>query len=221
MNKTIPVLTIDGPVASGKGTVASRVAAALSFHYLDSGLLYRCCGLLALQQHLDLKDADACARAAQSMDLSFADDKVLLQGADVSSEVRSEAIGMAASRVAVHPSVRAAILDLELAFRRSPGLVADGRDMGAVVFPDAALKVFLTATVASRANRRYKQLIQKGISANLSSLAADLAERDRRDRSRAAAPLAPAPGARILDSSNLTIEETVEKVLSWWRDAVN
>lgn len=221
MTTTIPVLTIDGPVASGKGTVASRVANALGFHYLDSGVLYRACGLLCVKNHVNLDDAQSCAATARSMRLAFPSGKVLLNGCDVSDAVRSEEVGMAASRVAVHPAVREAILALELAFRRAPGLVADGRDMGAVVFPDARVKVFLTASVASRAQRRYKQLIQKGISANLTSLAADLAERDRRDRSRAAAPLAPAPGARILDSSDLTVEETVEKVLSWWQEAVN
>lgn len=219
VNSSVPVLTIDGPVASGKGTVASRVAVALGFHYLDSGVLFRACGLKGLLLGLNLDDAAVCAKAAREMSISFAEGKVLLDGQDVTDRVRSEEVGMAASRVAVHPGVRAAVLDLELSFRQAPGLVADGRDMGEVVFPDAQLKVFLTASVASRAQRRYKQLIQKGISANLPHLVSDLAERDRRDRERAAAPLKPAAGARILDSSDLTIEETVETVLSWWRQA--
>lgn len=212
-----PVLAIDGPTASGKGTVAQQVARVLGFHYLDSGALYRLTALAALGQALDLADADAVAAIAAGLPVEFRPDgQLLLSGNDVAEDIRSEAAGIGASRVAVHPGVRAALLERQRAFRRAPGLVADGRDMGTVVFPDAALKVFLTASVESRAQRRYKQLIEKGIPANFDTLLQDLRERDSRDQSRAAAPLEPAKGAFILDSSGLDVPQTVAQVLDRW-----
>jgi cytidylate kinase len=212
-----PVLTIDGPTASGKGTIAQRVAGALGFHYLDSGALYRLTALAALRAGVALDDAPALAALAVRLPLSFgADGVVLLGGEDVTDAIRAEAVGSGASRLAVHPGVRAALLGLQRGFRRPPGLVADGRDMGTVVFPDAQLKVFLTATAESRADRRYKQLIEKGISANLPGLLQDLRERDARDASRAVAPLAPAEGALVLDSTGLSVEQTARQVLDGW-----
>jgi cytidylate kinase len=213
----IPVVTIDGPTASGKGTIAQRVAAALGWHYLDSGSLYRLTALSAIDNDLGFDDATRLAALAANLKVAFsATGRIQLNGEDVTDAIRGEAVGNGASRLAVHPPVRAALLDLQRAFRREPGLVADGRDMGTVVFPDAALKVFLTATAESRAERRYKQLIEKGISANLSSLLQDLRERDARDASRAIAPLVPAKDAYVLDSTELTIDETVKKVLDRW-----
>jgi cytidylate kinase len=212
-----PVLTIDGPTASGKGTIAQKVAGVLGFHYLDSGALYRLTALAALRAGVAFDDAPALAALAAGLPVSFgADGGVRLGGEDVTDAIRAEAVGNGASRLAVHPGVRAALLGLQRGFRRPPGLVADGRDMGTVVFPDARLKVFLTATAESRAERRYKQLIEKGISANLPGLLQDLRERDARDASRAVAPLAPAEGALVLDSTGLDVEQTVRQVLEGW-----
>ncbi|MCF0253063.1 MAG: (d)CMP kinase [Duodenibacillus sp.] len=213
----IPVIAIDGPTASGKGSIASRVAQALGFHYLDSGALFRMTALKCLQAGLDLADEAACGAAALAMDARFEGGRILLDGADVTEDVRREEVGLAASRVAVLPAVRSALLALEHRARRAPGLVADGRDMANVVFPDAGLKVFLTASAEARAKRRHKQLLDKGISANLASLAKDLEERDRRDRERKAAPCLPHPEAIVIDSSGMTVEETVAAVLSHWR----
>ena len=213
----IPVLAIDGPTASGKGTIAQRVAQALGFHYLDSGALYRLTALAATRDGLDLGDPAAVHPVAMALDVRFSHDgHILLQGQDVTDAIRTEAAGQGASKVAVHPPVRAALLELQRNFRQPPGLVADGRDMGTVVFPDAPLKVFLTASAESRAQRRYKQLIEKGIPANLATLLQDLLERDARDQSRAAAPLVPAKGAFVLDSTHLDIHQTVEQVLEQW-----
>ena len=215
--RAAPVLTIDGPTASGKGTIAQRVARTLGWHYLDSGSLYRLTALSAMDHDVGFDDAPALERLAAALPVGFdPDGRILLDGEDVTEAIRAEAVGNGASRLAVHPSVRAALLALQRGFRRPPGLVADGRDMGTVVFPDAALKVFLTASAESRAERRYKQLIEKGISATLSSLLQDLRARDARDASRAVAPLAPAEGAYVLDSTSLTIDETVAKVLDRW-----
>jgi cytidylate kinase len=209
-----PVIAIDGPSASGKGTIAKRVAASLGFHYLESGALYRLVGLLALRQ--GLKAEAAVAGAAAGMDVDFQGDEIFLEDEEVSLHIRHEEVGNQASDVARMPAVRQALLERQRAFRRPPGLVADGRDMGTVVFPDAGLKIFLTASPQVRAQRRYKQLIEKGIAANLSALSRDLAERDKRDATRAVAPLVPAPDSQVLDSSALSIEEVVEQILKYW-----
>ncbi len=212
----VRIITIDGPTASGKGTIASEVARKLGFHYLDSGALFRLAALSCLTQKVDLTDEAACSGVTRQMRPCFKDGKVFLGDKDVTDAIREEAVGLAASRVATMASVRTAILDLERDFCRAPGLVADGRDMGTVVFPNACLKVFLTAGAQVRAQRRYKQLIQRGISANLAGLARDLQERDKRDRERAVSPTRPAPDARLLDSSDQTIEQTVRCVLDWY-----
>ena len=204
---SIPVIAIDGPSASGKGTVASRVAAALGFHYLESGALYR---LVALAGGVP-------AQSARQLDVAFRDGKIFLKEQDVTDKMRAEAVGVQASEVARFPEVRAALLERQRAFRRSPGLVADGRDMGTVVFPDAVLKVFLTASVQVRAQRRYKQLIDKGNHANLAALSRDLEERDQRDATRTVAPLKPAADAASLDSSVMTIDDVVDWVLKKYR----
>ena len=211
-----PVIAIDGPSASGKGAVASRVAEALGFHYLESGALYRLVALRALQTGTDREEP--LAAIAASMPVVFQAGKIILDKQDVTEDVRSEACGNKASEVARLPSVRQALLKRQRAFRQPPGLVADGRDMGTIVFPDAALKIFLTASPEVRAERRYKQLIDKGIPANLRSLSRDLAERDERDRKRSVAPLVPAPDSQVLDSSALSIDQVVERVLGWWRE---
>ena len=212
----IPVLTIDGPTASGKGTLASAVAAELGYVLLDSGAVYRAVAIAALQAGVEGDDEAALESLAQSMDLRFAAGRTFLAGADVSDSLRLEAVGALASRLSAWPRVRQAVLGVQTAFRRLPGLVADGRDMGTVVFPDADLKVFLTASAAERADRRYKQLISKGISANIDSLRADLEARDARDIHRSVSPLKPAEGAFLLDNSALTIEASVAAVLEAW-----
>ncbi len=212
----IPVITIDGPTASGKGTLASAVAARLGWHQLDSGLLYRATALVARRHGIAADDAPALAATAAALKLRFAGEQVLLEGNDIAAELRLESVGAMASRISALPGVRAALLALQLAWRRLPGLVADGRDMGTMIFPAARLKVFLTASPAERAERRYKQLISKGISANIADLLADLEARDARDRTRGVAPLKPAEDAVLLDNSSLTIEESVDQVLQWW-----
>jgi CMP/dCMP kinase len=212
----VPVIAIDGPTASGKGTVAQRVAAVLGFHYLDSGALYRLVALQALRSETAPDDAPALAAIAAGLRPRFTN-RITLNGEDVTDAIRQEEVGVMASKIAVHPALRAALLELQHRCRQAPGLVADGRDMGTVVFPDAATKVFLTASVEARAQRRYKQLREKGISANLAALLQDLRERDARDANRAAAPLRPAEDARRLDSSSLTIDEVVERVIRWHR----
>ncbi len=214
------VITIDGPTASGKGTVASLVAQRLGYAFLDSGALYRLTALSALYAGTGLADEPALADAARNLDVHFDGEKILLSGKDVSEAIRAEEVGVAASKIAVLPAVRAALVDLQHGFKQPPGLVADGRDMGTVIFPDATLKVFLTASVEARAERRYKQLIGKGFSANMSALLQDLRERDARDTQRALAPLKPAEGAHFLDTSSMTIEEAVTQVLVWYREAV-
>lgn len=213
---TVPVIAIDGPSASGKGTIASRVAQALGFHYLESGALYRLVALLSLRH--DTLDETRLAELAAAMDATFRDARIFLEKQDVSQDIRSEACGNRASEVARMPAVRRALLKRQRAFRQPPGLVADGRDMATVVFPDASLKIFLTASPRIRAERRYKQLKEKGISANLRALSRDLAERDARDANRAVAPLAPAPDSQVLDSSALSIDEVVERIVGWCRE---
>lgn len=215
--RTAPVLALDGPTASGKGTIAQRVASALGWHYLDSGALYRLTALSALRAGVPFDAAGGLARLAAALPVDFtADGRIILGGEDVTEAVRDESVGNGASRLAVHAGVRTALLGLQRGFRRPPGLVADGRDMGTVVFPDASLKVFLTASAESRADRRHKQLIEKGISATLPGLLQDLRERDARDASRSISPLAQAEGAHVLDSTSLCIDETVAKVLELW-----
>jgi 3-phosphoshikimate 1-carboxyvinyltransferase len=214
----IPVLTIDGPTASGKGTLASAVAAELGYLLLDSGAVYRAVAIAALQAGVEADDEPTLEALARAMDLRFAAGRTFLAGADVSDSLRLEAVGALASRISAWPRVRHAVLGVQTAFRRLPGLVADGRDMGTVVFPDAGLKVFLTASAAKRAERRYNQLISKGISANIDSLRADLEARDARDIHRSASPLKPAEGAFLLDNSALTIEASVAAVLEAWEE---
>jgi cytidylate kinase len=215
---TVPVITVDGPTASGKGTVAARVAAALGYHYLDSGALYRLVALRALEEGVPDSDAAGLARLAGRMQPRFYDGRVELDQRDVTQAIRTEAVSRNASRVAVHAPVRAALLDLQLAFRRAPGLVADGRDMGTVVFPSAVLKIYLTASLEARAERRYKQLIEKGLAANMRDLLADLRARDERDSNRATSPLRPAEDAYRLDSSTLSVDEVVAQILAWYRE---
>ena len=213
----VSVITIDGPTASGKGTVAARVAALLGFHLLDSGALYRLTALVSIQQGVLPDDDAALAEIASTLDIRFTDTDILLAGNDVADDIRAEEIGLRASAIAVHGKVRDALIARQRAFRTAPGLVADGRDMGTVIFPDAGLKVFLTASVAARAERRHKQLISKGISSNIADLRADLEARDARDQSRAVSPLMPADDAVLLDNSDLSIEDTVAVVLEAWQ----
>jgi len=215
---SIPVLCVDGPTASGKGTIAAAVAARLGYHFLDSGAMYRITALAALRAgySIDAAGEGDIARMAASLPVRFADGRILLNGEDVSDQIRTEEAGMNASKVSALPAVRTALVSLQHSFRRLPGLVADGRDMGTVIFPNAQLKVFLTASVACRAERRHKQLISKGFPTTLESLRADLEARDARDSSRAVSPLKPASDALSLDSSDLTVDQCVEQVLQWW-----
>ncbi|MCZ8294134.1 MAG: bifunctional 3-phosphoshikimate 1-carboxyvinyltransferase/cytidylate kinase [Hylemonella sp.] len=215
----VPVLCVDGPTASGKGTLAARLAERLGYHLLDSGALYRVTAQAALRAGLALEPQNevAIAALAQRLPVRFEGERVLLDGEDVSAIIRSEQGGMNASRVSALPAVRTALVALQHSFARLPGLVADGRDMGTVIFPDAPLKVFLTANAAKRAERRHKQLISKGISTTIETLRADLEARDARDMSRSVAPLEPAQDARLLDNSDLSIEESVDLVLDWWQ----
>jgi cytidylate kinase len=212
-----PVITIDGPTASGKGTIAHAVARALGFACLDSGALYRVVALLALRRAIDTGDAQRLAQLARGARLQFEGGRVQVDGEDVTDAIRTEQVGRAASRVSAHAPVRSELLQLQRSFRRWPGLVADGRDMGTIVFPDACVKVFLTASAEVRAQRRLKQLMEKGYSANLADLLLDLRERDERDRTRAVAPLIAADDAYELDTSNLGIDAVVEQVLNWYR----
>ena len=215
----IPVICIDGPTASGKGTLASSVAQTLGYHYLDSGALYRITALAALQAGLQLDTAheNAIADLARTLPVRFEGESVWLGAQDVSDAIRTEEAGMNASKVSVLPHVRTALVALQQSFQRLPGLLADGRDMGTVIFPHAPLKVFLTASAAQRAERRHKQLISKGISTTLDSLRADLEARDARDSNRSVAPLKPAQDAFQLDNSQLSIEASVDQVLAWWK----
>jgi len=212
---SIPVITIDGPTASGKGTVAHRVADTLGFHYLDSGALYRLTALMALRRATPLTDEHALAKLAEHLPCTFRGGNVMLANEDVTEAIRVEEVGNTASKIAALPAVRQALFALQLGFRKAPGLVADGRDMGTVIFPHAPLKVFLTASVDARAQRRYKQLIGKGFSANMEDLLMDLQARDDRDTHRAIAPLVPAEGAHVLDTSAMTADEAVTQLLKW------
>lgn len=215
-----PVIAIDGPSASGKGTVAERVAAALGFHYLDSGALYRLVALAARRSGIDLQDAAGLSALATGLAAEFAGGRIRLAGEDVTDALREEAVGTAASRVAALPPVREALLARQRAFRALPGLVADGRDMGSIVFPDAPLKVFLTADVGARAERRHKQLMEKGMYVKMADVVEDLRQRDARDSARPVAPLKHYPDALFLDTTHLTIAQAVEQVLGWHRERV-
>lgn len=209
----IPVIAIDGPSASGKGTVAALVAQKLGYHYLDSGALYRLTAVAAQLQGVAVDDEAKLAQIALDLNVVFAGQQILLDGNDVSDALRSEAAGVGASKIAVLPGVRAALLARQHAFRQAPGLVADGRDMGSVVFPDAQLKIFLTASAEERAQRRYKQLIEKGFSANLADLLSDLRDRDARDSARTVAPLRQEEDAILLDTTEIGIDDAVNFVL--------
>jgi 3-phosphoshikimate 1-carboxyvinyltransferase len=213
VTQAVPVIAIDGPSASGKGTVAQRVANHLGYHFLDSGAMYRLLGLAAQRRGIALDAEPQLADLAEQLDIRFEGESIWLDGVLVGDELRTEQCGAAASRVAALPKVRAALLDRQRAFRRSPGLVADGRDMASVVFPDAALKIFLTASAEARAERRYKQLKEKGMDANIAALLLDIRQRDERDTQRSAAPLQQAPGASLLDTTALNIEQSVQEVL--------
>ena len=213
----IPVICVDGPTASGKGTLAALTAHRLGYHYLDSGSLYRLTAFAATCLGLSLDDGEAVAQIARELPVRFKGDRIFLNTQDVSEAIRTEAAGMAASRVSAHLQVRNALLNLQRRFRQLPGLVADGRDMGTVVFPDASLKIFLTASALHRAERRYKQLISKGNTTTIVAIQQDLEARDERDMSRKAAPLKPADNAKPLDNSELTIEQSLEQVMDWWQ----
>jgi 3-phosphoshikimate 1-carboxyvinyltransferase len=213
-----PVVTVDGPAASGKGTIAAAAAAALGFHLLDSGALYRLVALVALEEGAGVDDESGLARLAATLDVRFEAGTVFIGGRDVGPALRSEACSAAASRVAVHPRVRQALLARQRAFRRAPGLVADGRDMGTVVFPDARLKIYLVASAEERARRRHKQLMEKGNAVSIESLLRDISERDARDAGRAAAPLRPAPDAVILDTTSLSPDQATAFVLERCRE---
>jgi cytidylate kinase len=214
------VIAIDGPVGSGKGTIARRVAQALGYHLLDSGALYRLTALSAAKQGVDLSDLAAVARVASELNVRFDSNKdgserIWLDDEEITLEVRKETTGEMASVVAVIPAVREALLERQRAFQQAPGLVADGRDMGSLVFPFAAVKIFLTASAQERAVRRHKQLKDKGIDVSLAALSRDIEDRDRRDSERSVAPLRPAEDARILDSSGQSIEAVTQTVLDW------
>jgi cytidylate kinase len=217
--ETVPVIAIDGPSGSGKGTVSRLLAERLGWHYLDSGSLYRVLALAACREGVELGEEKRLAALARRLKLSFEEDhgelRVLLEDADATEDIRTEEAGEAASQVASLPLVRAALLERQRDFARSPGLVADGRDMGTVVFPAAGFKVFLTASPEERARRRHKQLKDKGISVSLPALAKEIAERDERDANRSVAPLRPARDARLLDSTGVTAEQVVEQILAW------
>jgi len=217
MNNTqahhLPVIAIDGPSASGKGTVAQLVAEKLGFAYLDSGALYRVVAFAAHQNNIAWDDAESVATCAKSLQIRFIHEQVLLNGQDISNEIRTELMGKGASQVAVHAPVRAALVDLQHSFLQAPGLVADGRDMGTVIFPAAPLKIFLTASTEVRAQRRYKQLLGKNQPANYENILQDLQERDARDKGRASAPLVMAENAILLETDNVSIIDAVNTVL--------
>ena len=220
MQKSIPVIAIDGPSGTGKGTISSNLVHWLHWHFLDSGALYRVLALAAVSRGVALEDTGALSELANDLDVEFSlpepgkEVRVFLNGESVDSELRTEDCGKAASRIAAYPAVRAALLSRQRQFRKLPGLIADGRDMGTVVFPDAAVKIFLTASAEERARRRYKQLKQKGFDVNLPQLSADIAERDARDSERSISPLKPADDAVVIDTTSIGIEAVVEKVAS-------
>lgn len=214
-SSNIPVIAIDGPTASGKGTVAQQVAKRLGYHYLDSGALYRLVGLASFKRGISTASEADLIPIAKNLNVIFQEDRVILDGEDVSDQIRQEEMGKRASEVAVHTGVRQALVARQQAFRQKPGLVADGRDMASVIFTDAVTKVFLTASAEARADRRYKQLIAKGFSANIDVLLQDLCDRDARDANRSQSPLKAVEGAHHLDTTSMTIEEAVNQVLRW------
>lgn len=214
----VPVITLDGPSASGKGTIARLVSQALGFHYLESGALYRLVALSAMQTDVDMNDEQRLANIAQHLDASFRDSSVWLDGKNVTNEIRAESCGEFASKVAHYPALRSGLLERQRAFRSPPGLVADGRDMGSVIFPDAALKIYLTASTEERAQRRYKQLMEKGINANMQDLLLALQKRDERDSKRELSPLQQCSDARFLDTTCLDIDQVVNKVLGMYAE---
>ena len=216
----ISIIAIDGPTASGKGTVAQLVAKELGFHYLDSGALYRIVGLASLHQQIDLSHHDQLGQMTRGLKIRFDQQGVFLDENDISEAIRTEEMGQRASAVGAIPQVRQALVELQKSFLALPGLVADGRDMGTVIFPQAQLKVFLTASAQIRAQRRYKQLIAKGISANIDILTKDLLDRDQRDTQRSTAPLIQSEDAYLLDTSDLSIDQAVQKILKWYVQAV-
>ena len=215
----MPVIAIDGPSASGKGTVAQRVAKTLGFHRLDSGALYRLVALATAREGIDAGDETKLAAIAARLPVRFEGEEIFLEAERVSDAIRTEENSFAASRVAALPAVRRALLGRQRSFRQPPGLVAEGRDMGSVVFPDANLKVFLTASLEARAERRYKQLKEKGIAATLAALLQDLRERDARDATRSVAPLRQSPGARQLDTTSMSAEQAAAQIVGWYRGA--
>ena len=214
----IPVIAIDGPSASGKGTIAQLVARKLGLHYLDSGALYRLVALKAIQLNADMENSGQLAEIARNLNVFFKDEQIYLDGNIVTDDIRTEQCSIAASQLAAYPQVRAALTDRQRAFRQPPGLVADGRDMGSVIFPDADLKIYLTASAEVRAQRRYKQLIEKGMSANIANLLQDIQKRDERDSNRSIAPLQQEADAKLLDTTSLTISQAQDAVLSWYND---
>ena len=214
MANPIPVIAIDGPSASGKGTVAQLVAEQLGYHYLDSGALYRIVALAAHKEDIAWDEAADIASLVPRLDIRFEGDQIFLDGENVSDQIRTELMGKGASQVAAHPQVRSALTKLQHTFRKAPGLVADGRDMATVIFPDAITKIFLTASAEVRAERRYQQLVKKGVAADYAAILKDLQDRDARDSTRAVAPLKQAPDAELLDTSHLNIEEAVSKALT-------
>jgi len=215
-NDQIPVITIDGPGGSGKGTIAMRLAEELGWHFLDSGALYRLVAVAAMDRDIDAEDGDALSEVARGLDVEFGltgeGMVILLDGNYITGRLRSEAVSAMASRVAAIPAVRDALVQRQRAFRKAPGLVADGRDMGTVIFPDAKLKIFLTASAEARAKRRYKQLKEKGESVNLPRLFRDIKKRDERDSSRAVSPLRPADDAHVIDSTEMTVNEVLDEI---------
>ncbi len=218
--QAVPVITIDGPTASGKGTIAAGIARRLGFNYLDSGSLYRLVSLQAQERGVSLDDEATLAGIASALKPGFEGGRIRLEGRDVTDPIRQESVGAAASRLAVLPAVRSALVQLQRQSRVPPGLVADGRDMGTAIFPQADLKIFLTADVQSRAERRHKQLIEKGFSSTMSGLLQVLRERDERDANRAVSPLRAAKDAVVIDSTHLSIEQTIDQVLGEWRAMV-
>jgi len=214
----IPVIAIDGPSASGKGTIAQLVARKLGFHYLDSGALYRLVALKAIQLDTDMQNSGQLAEIARNLNVFFKGEQIYLDGKIVTDDIRTEQCGIMASQLAAYAQVRAALTERQRAFRQPPGLVTDGRDMGSVIFPDADLKIYLTASAEERAQRRHKQLIEKGMSANIANLLQDIRKRDERDSNRSIAPLQQGTDAKLLDTTSLTISQAQDTVLSWYND---
>jgi len=212
----IPVIAIDGPSASGKGTIAQLVAKKLGFHYLDSGALYRLVALKTMQSHADIHDTDLLTDIARNLNVVFKNEEIYLDNKIVTDDIRAEQCGILASQLAAYPQVREALTERQRAFCQLPGLVTDGRDMGSVIFPNAILKIFLTASAEIRAQRRYKQLIEKGINANIADLLQDIQKRDERDSNRSVSPLQQGADARLLDTTSLTISQAQDAVLSWY-----